>query len=280
MPDRHAFTLPPFVSAAWLAAHGDGTVVADVRWSLDGSEGHDTYLAGHLPGAVYVDLATDLATPATAEGGRHPLPSPEAFAAALGRRGLADDVPVVAYDTLGGAVAGRLVWLLRITGQPAAILDGGLGAWDGPLEDGEVVLPPVTRRVRPWPLARFADADDVARLARAEDAAVVDVRAAERFRGETEPVDAQAGHVPGARNLPLSDQLDDGRLRDPDRLRAAFARVGALEAGEVAVSCGSGVNACLGLLALETLGIEGRLFAGSWSAWSADPTRPTATGPA
>lgn len=282
VPAEARDALPPFVSAATVAALGDRVTLADVRWSLDGREGHATYLEGHLPAAVHVDLDRDLSGPASPGAGRHPLPSPEAFATALGRRGIADDVPVVAYDTLGGAVAARLVWLLRAIGQPAAVLDGGLAAWPGPQERGEVEPVPVTRAVTPWPAARLVDADAVAALAAgpAADGVLVDVRAPERFRGDLEPVDPRAGHVPGARNVPVGDHLEGGRLRDPASLRERYARAGALADRDVAVACGSGVNACLGLLALETLGVEGRLFAPSWSGWSSDPTRPVATGDA
>ncbi len=272
-----AADVPPFVPASWVADRLGEVQIADVRWSLDGSEGHHTYRAGHLPGAVFVDLDADLADAPSAAGGRHPLPSPERFAAALGARGIDDVRPVVAYDTLGGAVAARLVWMLRRTGQPAALLDGGLAAWEGPLERGAVTPAPVERRVRPWPAAHLVDADEAARLA-AGAGSLVDLRAPERFRGEGDPVDPRSGHVPGAVNLPVAAHLQDGRLRAGDDLRARYDAVGVTDEVPVALSCGSGVNACFGLLALETIGIEGRLFPGSWSAWSRDPSRPVATG--
>jgi thiosulfate/3-mercaptopyruvate sulfurtransferase len=271
---------PPFVSAAWLAAHRDEVVLVDVRWSLDGRQHHGTYLEGHLPGAVYVDLDADLSAPPSTPGGRHPLPRPEDLAAALGRRGIPDEATVVAYDTASGAVAGRLVWLLRVIGQPAAVLDGGLAAWDGPLETGEVVREPVTRVVRSWPSDRFVDVEEVARLRTAPATAVVDVRSGARFRGEAD-VDAVPGHIPGARSVPVGRHLDpDGRLLDAPALRARYAEAGVAPDDAVVTSCGSGVSACLALLALETLDVHGRLFPGSWSAWSADPSRPIATGAA
>lgn len=267
--------LPPFVSAAWLREHRDEVQVADVRWSLDGSEGEHTYRAGHLPGAVFVDLDRDLAAPPDDVGGRHPVPTPEAFAAALGVRGLGEDRPVVAYDTLAGAVAARLVWLLRVTGQPAAILEGGLGAWDGPLSDRPPTIEPVARVPRPWPADRFVGADEAAALA-AGEGHLVDVRTPERFRGDDDPVDPRPGHVPGAVNVPVADHLDRGRLRSTEQLAERYASI--TGRGPVAVSCGSGVNACFGLLVLEHLGVPGALFPGSWSAWSRDPTREVATG--
>jgi thiosulfate/3-mercaptopyruvate sulfurtransferase len=276
--------LPPFVTATWLAERraadpDGGPVVVDVRWALDGSQGHHTYLEGHLPGAVYVDLAADLAGPPTPEGGRNPLPSPAHLAEALGRRGIPDDAEVVAYDTARGAVAARLVWSLRVLGQPAAVLSGGLATWDGPLERGEVTLSAVMRTVVPWPEDRLAEVDEVAALADDPGSVHLDVRAPERFRGDLETVDARAGHIPGARNLPVAAQVDDtGRLLAPDELAARYAAVGVDRDTPVVASCGSGVSACFALLALETLDRDGRLFPGSWSAWSSDPDRPVATG--
>lgn len=274
--------VPPVVDADGLAdlqaAHE--VVLADVRWSLDGSEGFATYLEGHLPGAVHVDLDRVLSAPGGPTDGRHPLPTPDAFAARLGSLGIGHDHVVVAYDQSGGGSAGRLVWLLRVTGQPAALLSGGLAAWRGDLETGPVTRPAVDRRSVPWPPGRFADADEMAVLAREPSAAVVDARASERYRGEVEPVDPRAGHVPGAVNLPLTDNLAaDATLLDDDELRRRWAPTGALDADTVVAYCGSGVSAALDLLVLERLGVEGRLYVGSWSGWSSDPDRPAATGP-
>jgi thiosulfate/3-mercaptopyruvate sulfurtransferase len=273
---------PPFVTTQALVAElgaGRPPVLADVRWALDGSEGHHTYLQGHLPGAVYVDLDDDLSGPASAADGRHPLPSPERFARALGAVGIGDGDRIVAYDALGGVVAARLVWLLRAIGQDAAVLSGGLAAWPGPLERGQVSRPATVRTPVPWPETCLADADAVAVLARTPEAVVLDARERPRFRGDHEPVDARPGHVPGARNLPTSALLDtDGRLRDPAAIRAHAEDVGAVAADEVVAYCGSGVTACFDLLALETVGVRGRLFPGSWSAWAADPARPVSTG--
>jgi thiosulfate/3-mercaptopyruvate sulfurtransferase len=279
--DRPA--LPPFVTAAELAellsTTPDAVTLVDVRWSLDGSEGHGTYLDGHLPGAVYVDLDAVLADPPSAAQGRHPLPTPTRFAAGLGDAGVGPDDVVVAYDQGPGTVAARLVWLLRVLGQPAAVLEGGLAAWDGPREVGEVRRPAVAHPPRPWPADRLADADLVARVASEPAGVVVDARDPARFRGELEPVDPRAGHVPGAVNLPASANVGpDDRLQDRQDLRRRYAAAGALEADEVIVYCGSGVTAAHDLLVLELLGTEGRLYPGSWSAWAADPTRPVATG--
>jgi thiosulfate/3-mercaptopyruvate sulfurtransferase len=278
------FDLPPFVASGWVQERLGEIVLADVRWSLDGTEGPATYRERHLPGAVFVDLdevLSDAGRPAAdgAPRGRHPLPDPERFAARLGEVGIAHDDLVVAYDQGPGTVAARLVWMLRVLGERAAVLDGGLAAWPGPTERGEVRRPPVLRRVRSWPRERLADAALVDRLRRRPDAVVVDARAPERFRGEVEPVDARPGHVPGARNLPAAGNVgEDGRLRELEDLRRAYASAGALDAAEVVAYCGSGVTATHDLLVLEHLGVRGRLYPGSWSAWSADPDRPVATG--
>ncbi len=272
--------LPPFVDASWLDARLGAVALADVRWSLDGSEGHHTYLQGHLPGAVYVDLDTVLAAPPSPEAGRHPLPTPAAFAAGLGAAGIGEDETVIAYDQGPGAIAARLVWMLRVIGQPAAVLDGGLTGWPGEVVAGEVTRPPVTRRPRPWPADRLADAELTAQLARDPDAVVVDARDPARYRGDDEPIDPRPGHVPGARNRPFTGNLDAaGRLRPIDELRARFAEVGALDAEEVVAYCGSGVTACHDVLVLERLGRTARLFPGSWSAWAADERRASALGP-
>jgi thiosulfate/3-mercaptopyruvate sulfurtransferase len=256
-----------------LLADGSDVVAADVRWYLDGRSGRAAYEAGHIPGAVFVDLDRDLAAPPDGGNGRRPLPDPATFAAAMSRLGIGRSTLVVAYDDAGGSVAARLWWMLRAQGGRAAVLDGGLQAWTGPLE----AAPGHPRRSaafdpQPWPADRLADAELVA----AGRLAVIDARAPERYRGEIEPIDARPGHVPGAINRPWADNLGpDGRFRPADELRAQF---GAVE--EAVVYCGSGVTACHDLLALEVAGLgdRARLYPGSWSEWSADPTRPVATG--
>src|SRR5215210_9521634 len=154
--------LGPVVDAAWTAAHRAEVVLADVRWYLDGSPGRAAYEAAHLPGAVFVDLEAWLAAPASPEAGRHPLPDPDVFARGMGELGIGDGDTVVAYDDQGGAVAARLVWMLRVTGRDAALLDGGIGAWEGPLETEPSRRPPAAFIVRPWPECALADADDAA----------------------------------------------------------------------------------------------------------------------
>ena len=276
--------LPPLLDTAQLhalredaAAGGRALHLLDVRWALDGSKGHDTYLAGHLPGAVYLDLDIELAAPARPDAGRHPLPEPEDFAASLRRAGVTEGAAIVAYDDTTGAPAGRLVWMLRALGHDAAVLNGGLAAWDGPLSTEPVSPEPGDVTARPWPAGRVATADEVA----AGEALVVDARAPERYRGEVEPMDPRAGHVPGAVNLPFAGNLDgEGRFMDPQELRRRFEAAGVSEERETIVYCGSGITATHDLLALESAGFTRlRLFPGSWSQWSAQESRPVAVGP-
>src|SRR4051812_38128606 len=174
---RTGTLIPPFVDTGWLAAH-PGAVVCDVRWYLDGRSGREAYSAGHVPGAVFVDLDRDLAAPAgDGAAGRHPLPTPEHFAAAMARLGIGDDDTVVAYDDDRGVIAARLVWMLRVTGHAAAVLDGGIAAWRGALSTDPVTRPPARFTARPWPPERLADIDEVARTGDV----LIDARAAERF---------------------------------------------------------------------------------------------------
>ncbi len=274
-PDQQL--IDPIVSADWLATNYDVVVVCDVRSYLDGRDGYTAYLDSHLPGARFVDMKTVLASDAGPVVGRHPLPTPEVFAAGLGQLGIGNEATVVVYDDLGGMVAGRLVWMLRQLGQSAALLDGGLQAWKGTIERGQVSVDPVDRAALPWPDGIFVEADDV--VAHIEAGGVVaDSRSPERYRGETEPVDPQAGHIPGAVNLPFAENLGaGGRFRPDAELVERFAEAGV--DSEAIIYCGSGVSACNNLLAMESVGLgRARLYIGSWSGWSTDPERPVATG--
>lgn len=264
--------MDPFVDAAWLAAHRDEVTVCHVVW--DPERGRGAYDDGHVPGAVLVDLDTDLAAPPSVGGGRHPLPSPRAFAATLARLGIGDDTRVVAHDDGVGGIAARLVWMLRATGRAAALLDGGLAAWDGPLSPEPVRPEPAAPSVVPWPGELLVDDDGAAAAA-----VLVDARDAARFRGESAGPDVRAGHVPGAVNLPFADNVDEhGRLLPVEVLRERYAPL-VVDGDVPTVHCGSGVTACHDLLVLEHLGLgRGRLYPGSWSAWAADPSRPVATG--
>lgn len=268
--------IPPVLDLAWWQAHRESVVLADVRWYLDGRSGRAAYAAGHLPGAVFVDLDRLLAAPANPADGRHPLPSPLVFAEGMASLGIGDDDTVVAYDDGGGTTAARLVWMLRVTGHEAALLDGGVTAYDGPLDTSTPSRPPGAFAPRPWPAEHLADLDDALDPANV----VLDARAPERFRGEVEPVDPRAGHIPGARSLPVRGHVsDDGRFLPIDVLRQRFADAGVTDDSSVVSYCGSGVNACHNLIALELAGFgPGRLYAGSWSQYSSDPDRPIATG--
>lgn len=272
--------IDPLVSAEWLRRHRDEVVLADVRWYLDGSSGPAAYEAGHIPDAVFVDLETVLSEPHDDDlRGRHPLPTPERFAGGLAALGIGDRDTVVAYDDAGGIIAARLVWLLRITGHEAALLDGGLQAWPADELHGGRPHPraPAVFNPVPWPAARIAEIDEVATTADV----LIDARDHARFAGGADAHDPRSGHIPGARSVPTRDHLDgQGRFRPPEELRRAFARAG-IEPGTPVVSyCGSGVSACHNLLALERAGLgPGRLYPGSWSEWSRDPQRPISTEP-
>jgi thiosulfate/3-mercaptopyruvate sulfurtransferase len=259
---------PPVVSAGEVEGDPDAFRIVDVRWYLDGRSGRDAFQAGHLPGAVFCDLDVILASHGEPTSGRHPLPSPAAFARALGSLGIKKSDHVVAYDDTGGGTAGRLVWMLRAIGQPAAILDGGLAAWGGPLSTTEDELQPLSRPVSPWPPTMLENLEDLDNL---EPAAVLlDARASERYNGLVEPVDPRPGHIPGAVNLPWTMLLDaDGKLADAAQLRQAFQTLGLSNADDLVASCGSGVTACMLLIAAEHAGLgRGRLFVPSFSGWS------------
>jgi len=270
----------PLVTPVWLAEHLHDVVVADVRWDAEGGTdaAEGAFHAGHVPGAVFVDADRDLAAPPFHGPGRHPLPSPEAFARTLGRLGIDDDDLVVAYDTTGGAYAARLWWMLDAIGHPVALMDGGLAAWPGRLETGSS-----TKRVelevapRPWPRDRIADAESVADAIGAGDATVIDVRVPQRYRGELEPIDPVAGHIPGAVNIPLAGNLDEaGRFRTVYELRDRYGRL-----DHAIAHCGSGLTACQTVFAMRLAGLDDvRLYEGSWSDWVHDPSRPIATGDA
>ncbi|MEH3054462.1 MAG: sulfurtransferase [Patulibacter minatonensis] len=269
--------IAPFVDQAWLSDH-PGAVLADVRWGLGSGPKRDDYARGHLPRAVFVDLDHDLAAHAAdpSGGGRHPLPTPEAFAAAMARLGIGDGDTVVAYDDDCGAIAARLVWMLRATGRDAAVLDGGIAAWAGELEPGEVHRTPATFTARPWPADRIVSiADTDGRLG-----TVLDARAPDRFAGAADGVDPRPGHIPGSRSLPCRGHVGaDGRLLPTAALVQRFAAVGVGPDDPIVASCGSGVTACLNLLVAEHVGLgTARLFPGSWSQYSRDDAWPVATG--
>ncbi len=269
---------------AELLCAPEAPTLLDVRWTLTGPPGRGEYEAGHLPGAVFLDVDADLSS-APGPGGRHPLPAPAALQATLRSAGVRPTAPVVAYDAADGSVAARVWWLLRWAGHPAvAVLDGGFAAWRATGLPVTTDLPEHqagTFTVQPGAMP-VLDVAQTAKLAR--DGVLLDARAAPRYRGETEPVDPRAGHVPGARNAPFGELTDaQGRWLPPARLRELACQWGA-EDGEVGAYCGSGINACALVLGLEVAGVTtaahpARLYAGSWSQWCTDPDRPVATGP-
>jgi thiosulfate/3-mercaptopyruvate sulfurtransferase len=276
-------TIPPIVSIDELVEYPDA-VLADVRWYLDGRSGRAAYEAGHLPGAVFVDLERDLSTPTKpATAGRHPLPAPDSFAAAMSSLGIGDDSTVIAYDDSGGMTAGRLVVMLRMIGRNAAVLDGGIGLWRGELMTGPGVIPEqLDFTPCEWPADRLADVEETAALAESPSGLVMDARAAERFTGEVTQIDPRPGHVPGAVNAPWSATLDPatGQFRTAAELRRHFNSLGVSDSDSVVTYCGSGVSACMNILAMEQAGLPpARLYVASFSGWSADPEREVELGP-
>ena len=252
--------------------------IIDFRWYLDGRSGRSEYEVGHIPGAVFVDLDSEVT--GSGEGlGRHPLPSGSQFQSAMRRAGVNRRSLVVVYDDLGGFSAARLWWLLRYFGHSAvSVLDGGLAAWPGELstepaevpEGDFVAAPPRSEMTIDYQALREA----------LESAVLLDARAPERYRGEVEPLDPRAGHIPGARSRPWQANLDERkRFLAPETLRREFAELGVESGREVVAYCGSGVSACQNLLALEAAGLPGgRLYPGSWSDWSTHPEAPAAAG--
>jgi thiosulfate/3-mercaptopyruvate sulfurtransferase len=277
----------PLISAQALseALRADPAALLDVRWELGGPPGREEYLNGHIPGAVYVDLDAALAGPA-GRAGRHPMPAAEDFAAAMRAAGVSLGRPVVVYDAGPSVAAARAWWMLRYFGHPhVAVLDGGFAAWVGaglPVESGagaSTETGPGSGDFVAGPGGMpLLDADGAAALART--GVLVDARAPARFRGEQEPVDPVAGHIPGAVNLPSSENVDDaGRFLAPEVLRARFERGGVRAGLPVGAYCGSGVSAANEVLALALGGYAAALYVGSWSEWITDPRRAVAVGP-
>ena len=263
-----------------LLSQGAPVRLIDVRWRLDRPEaGHDDYLTGHIPGAVFASLSTELATHGEPSEGRHPLPSTATLQAAARRWGVNQGDIVVAYDDAKGLGAARAWWLLRQAGVDVRVLDGGVRAWSsagGELatddvvpEPGDVVLDEIGGEALTIDEAAAFPASGI----------LLDVRAGDRYRGETEPYDPVAGHIPGAVNLPMSAHLDrEGKVLDVETLQRTFADIGVTDGTPVAAYCGSGVTAAHTALILSEVGIDAKVFPGSWSQWSNTPGRPVATG--
>lgn len=277
----------PVVDTDWLAAHlTDAALrVVDARWYLDPNRhGRAAYDAGHIPGARFMDLDADLAAPGGQKGGalgRHPWPSPEQVSGVMGNAGIDESTFVVAYDDQAGAIAARLWYVLRAHGhRSVAVLDGGITKWVAEGRPLSTDVPPIERRTF---VPRFDPATVVSKqqmVDRDPHDIVIDVRAAERYRGEQEPIDTKAGHIPGAINVPYASNLTGGPvpvLRPADELRDLYASVGASERRPI-VYCGSGVTSCHTVLALERASLAATLYPGSWSEWSSDPSLPVKTG--
>jgi thiosulfate/3-mercaptopyruvate sulfurtransferase len=276
------------IDTATLAANlGGDWVVVDCRFDLQNEQwGREQYLDGHIPGAVYASLSHDMAGPRTGTNGRHPLPSIDALSATLGRLGITRRTQVVAYDQDSGMYASRLWWLLRYVGHDAvAVLDGGWAKWireRRPTRSGEETRPAEPFVAAPRPEMRASVDEVVAQLANAKTL-LIDARAPERYEGRTEPLDRLPGHIPGAVNHHYrSNASEDFTWLEPRELREMFLKVlGPHEPSDAVMYCGSGVTACHNLLAMTHAGLPGaRLYAGSWSEWSADPARPIEKGPA
>jgi thiosulfate/3-mercaptopyruvate sulfurtransferase len=257
-------------------------VVADVRWTVGGPPGKPDYEASHIPGAVWVDLETQLAGP-PGVGGRHPLPTVGVFEQAMREIGVRQDSLVIAYDAATSQAASRLWWLLTDAGhRDVRVLDGGLAAWRAaglPTVSGQA-KPPLRGDfvARPGQRPQLDAAEISARLGLRDAPTLIDVRAAERYSAEHEPIDPIAGHIPGAINLPATANLRaDGRFLPPAHIARVFAEAGGAE-GAV-LYCGSGITAAQSLLALESAGLTAAIYPGSWSDWINDPSRPVSTGP-
>ncbi len=281
MPDDALVPAPLITARALrrrLAPGPERPALLDVRWQLGGPPGIDEYVRGHIPGAVFVELESELAAPA-GSGGRHPLPAADAFGAAMRAKGVSSGRPVVVYDGGGALSSARAWWLLRYFGHRfVAVLDGGLAAWTAAGYPLSRDAPrPMAGDFEPVP-GGMAVLDAVGAARMAADGVLLDARASERFRGQSEPVDPVAGHIPGARNHPATDNLAaTGRFLAAEQLRARLRRSGAREDGELGAYCGSGITAAQLVLAAELAGYRAALYAGSWSEWIADASRPVAT---
>lgn len=274
--------MPLLITASELATllASDATPrLLDVRWRLDRPEGRPEYLEGHLPGAVYVDLDHELSRRGEPSEGRHPLPTREQLQESARRWGLKSGDAVVVYDDVQSVAAARLWWLLRGV-VDVRVLDGGLRAWTDaglPLETGDVLPPRGTVELPVEPSYDVADINDAAAWPRR--GVLLDVRAPERYRGDIEPLDPIAGHIPGAISLPTGVHLNSGRFHEPAVIRASFASAGVTPGVPTAAYCGSGITAAHTALAGAIAGIDVVVFPGSWSQWSNTRGRPIATGP-
>jgi thiosulfate/3-mercaptopyruvate sulfurtransferase len=282
---RSKRSTPSLVSAEWLRAHlSDPDLrVIDLRWYLKGRSGREEYERGHIPGAVFIDLDRELTPPAGP--GRHPIPSPQQFAALMSRVGVGEQTRLVVYDDASGSIAARLWWLMAYFGHPhrTSVLDGGLPTWiaeGGSLSTELPVITPGAFEARSGG-REVVDKHAVERLRQQKGVVLLDARAPDRYRGESEPVDARPGHIPGALSAPWAGNLRDGRFLSAKELRQRYRQLGIKPNTQVVAYCGSGVTACHDLLALDLAGHKPErvvLYEGSWSDWARDSLRPAAIG--
>ena len=273
--------MSPLISANQLEEvinSGENVLLCDCRFDLvDPLIGKKSYEESHIPGAIYVDLAKDLSGAKNGSNGRHPLPSPEAWAQTKARLGISPNTLVVAYDKQGSVYASRLWWMLKSTGHAnVQVLDGGLDAWNGPMGTIPRVPTPCSQAIGVMPYAGLVLVDEVVGNLQTQKNKIIDARAEDRFHGQNETLDPVGGHIPGAMNHFFKNNLNATAFKTPEQLFKEFSEfLGPIKASEVIHQCGSGVTACHNLLAMELAGFKGsRLYAGSWSEWCADPARP------
>jgi thiosulfate/3-mercaptopyruvate sulfurtransferase len=257
---------------------GENVLLCDCRFDLaDPLAGRKAYLEGHIPGALYIDLDQDLSGPKTGKNGRHPLPTPEAWAQTKSRLGIDSKTLVVAYDNQGSVYASRLWWMLKATGHAKAqVLDGGLDVWNGPIGTLPRQPTPTNTPVPTMPYVGLVLVDGVMENLQSKKSTIIDARANDRFQGQNETLDPVGGHIPEALNYCFRENLLGKLFKSPEQLYKDFHDLlGSTKASEVIHQCGSGVTACHNLLAMEIAGLKGsRLYAGSWSEWCTDENRP------
>jgi thiosulfate/3-mercaptopyruvate sulfurtransferase len=273
--------MSPLISANQLEEiinSGENVLLCDCRFDLvDPLIGKKSYEESHIPGAIYIDLDKDLSGPKTGSNGRHPLPSPEAWAQTKARLGISPNILVVAYDKQGSVYASRLWWMLKATGHAnVQVLDGGLDSWNGPMGTIPRSPTPCSQAIGVMPYAGLVLVDEVVSNLQTQKNKVVDARTEDRFHGQNETLDPVGGHIPGAMSRFFKNNLNATAFKTPEQLFKEFSEfLGPIKASEVIHQCGSGVTACHNLLAMELAGFKGsRLYAGSWSEWCADPKRP------
>jgi thiosulfate/3-mercaptopyruvate sulfurtransferase len=261
-----------------LLNSGANVLICDCRFDLaQVSAGREAYAKGHIPGAIYVDLDIDLSGSKTGTNGRHPLPDPDAWATTRQRLGIAPDSHVIAYDSQGAAFASRLWWMLRATGHDKVqVLDGGLDAWKGQISTAIIAPAPLPKKPESVSYKGLVLVDEIVDNLPSQRRTIVDARSPDRFHGQNETLDPVGGHIPGSLNHFFKSNLEGSTFKSPEILRKEYAELlGTSHASDVIHSCGSGVTACVNLLAMEQAGLAGSLlYAGSWSEWCADPKRP------